>query len=129
MAFLLDLQIFPMWDYGGGELAFLLDLQIFPMWDSDTNSPKRGRPGFPFLDLRAFLRDRDFGSWAHTPSVCDRAFKARETIFTQAKQSQSVRPSKIGPSGFYILSSSVAPFTPMVRLLLDQRINGVTILT
>ena len=71
MAFLLDLQIFPMWDYSGGELAFLLGLQIFPIWDSDTNSPKRGEQGFPFLDLRAFLGDRDFGSWAHTASVYD----------------------------------------------------------
>ena len=62
MAFLLDLQIFPMWDYSGGELAFLLDLQVFPMWDSDTNSLKRGGQGFPFLDLRVFLSDRDFGS-------------------------------------------------------------------
>ena len=40
-----------MWDYSGGELTFLLDLQIFPMWDSDTNSPKRGEQGFPFLGL------------------------------------------------------------------------------
>ena len=56
-------------------MAFLLDLQIFPMWDSDTNSPKRGEQGFPYLDLRAFLGDRDFRSWAHTVSVCDGPIK------------------------------------------------------
>ena len=57
--------------YSGGELAFLLDLQIFSMWDSNTNSPKRGEQEFPFFDLRAFLGDRDFGSWALTMSVSD----------------------------------------------------------
>ena len=52
-------------------MAFLLDLQIFPMWDSNTNSPKRGEQGFPFFDLRAFQGDRDSGLWALAMSVSD----------------------------------------------------------
>ena len=41
------------------------------MWDSDTNFPKRSGPGFPLLDLRAFIGDRDSGSWARTEYVGD----------------------------------------------------------
>ena len=61
------------------------------MWDSNTNSSECGEQGFPFLDLRAFLGDRDFGSWALTMSVSDGPSKRMGSSLH--------RPSSSDPSG------------------------------
>ena len=70
---------------------FLLGLQIFSMWDSTSNSSERGEQGFPFSDLRAFLGDRDFESWALTVSVSDGLSKRM--------RSSLHRPNSSNPSG------------------------------
>ena len=92
--------------YRSRELAFLLGFQIFSMWDSNTNSSERGEQGFPFSDLRAFLGDRDFGSWALTMSVSDGPSKHVEPSLHRPNCSDPSGPLREAHQALYFITFS-----------------------